>query len=169
MIVSLMKYLISALVITFLCINSYSQNYTRDAGIRIGGGVFASYRQFYDTYKAVEGFAGFSKRGFRIVALKEYFRPMAVDRTENLKLVFGYGIHAGVSYTNKFTVLNRVYYHDWKWIPQFGFDGILGFEYATPDLPLLFSAAIQPYFEYSLNSYFQVKPLNFYVAFKYRF
>ncbi len=169
MISPLMKYFTGCFLLIFFCLNSYSQNYTRDAGIRLGEGLFVSYRQVYDVNKAVEGFAGFSKRGFRIIALKEYFRPVATGRTENLNLVFGYGIHAGVSYTNKFKVFHRVYYHDWKWSPQFGIDGIIGLEYATPDLPLLFSVAFQPYFEYSLNQYFKLKPLNFAVAFKYRF
>ena len=164
-----MKYFTGCLLLIFFCVNSYSQNYTRDAGVRIGEGFFASYRQYYDEGKAVEGFAGFSKRGFRLIALKEYFKPVFVDRTTNMNLVYGFGIHAGVSYTNKYTVLNRVYYHDWKWTPQFGFDGIVGLEYLPPELPLIFSAAIQPYFEYSLNKYFQLKPINFVVAFKYRF
>ncbi len=164
-----MKYFNGCLLLIFFCVKSYSQNYTRDVGIRIGDGFFASYRQYYDEGKAVEGFAGFSKRGFRIIALKEYFKPVAVNRTSNMNLVYGFGIHAGVSYTNKFTFLHRVYYHDWKWTPQFGFDGIVGLEYAVPDLPLIFCTAFQPYFEYSLNRYFQLKPFNFIFAIKYRF
>ncbi|MGD2034225.1 MAG: hypothetical protein PVF73_04155 [Bacteroidales bacterium] len=164
-----MKYFTVCFLIMFFCFEAYSQNYTRDAGIRIGEGFFASYRQFYDEGKAVEGFAGISRRGFRVTVLREYFKPVATDRTANMKFMYGFGIHAGVSYTNKYTVLHRVYYHDWKWSPHFGFDGLAGFEYAAPELPLLISAALQPYFEYSLNKYFQLKPLNFVIAFKYRF
>lgn len=164
-----MKYFTGCFLLIFFCFKSYSQNYTRDAGVRIGEGFFASYRQFYGEGEAVEGLAGISKRGFRIIALKEYFKPVFIDRTGNMNLLYGFGIHAGVSYTNKYTVLNRVYYHDWKWTPQFGFDGIVGLEYLPPELPLVFSVAIQPYFEYSLNKYFQLKPINLNVALKYRF
>lgn len=169
MLSTLMKYFTGCFIFLFFCLASYSQNYTRDAGIRIGDGFFASYRQFYDIDKAMEGFAGFTRRGFRLGALRECFKPAATNRTENLKFVYGYGIHAGVTYTNKFTILNRVYYHDWKWSPQFGIDGIVGFEYTAPEFPLLVSASLQPYFEYSLNRYFQLKPFNFIVSFNYRF
>ncbi len=163
-----MKYLYCFLLLVF-CLSAHAQNYTRDAGIRVGDGFFASYRQFYDKDMAIEGLAGFSRRGFRITGLREFFKPMLTDRTQNFNLVYGYGIHAGVTYTNKYTILHRTYYHEWMWSPQFGIDGLIGFEYAASDLPLLISAAAQPYFEYSLNRYFQLRPFNFVVAFKYRF
>jgi hypothetical protein len=153
----------------FFGVNSFAQYFTRDAGIRVGEGLFMTYRQFFDENEAIEAMAGFSNRGFRLVAMREYFRPVATHKTDNLKLIYGYGIHAGVTYTNRFRVLHRVYYQSWKWSPQFGVDGIVGLEYRMDELPFLINAAAQPYFEYSLNRYFQLKAFNFMVSFKYRF
>lgn len=164
-----MKYIYSLIVFMFFGLSTFAQNYTRDAGIRVGEGVFMTYRQFFDENEAFEAMAGFSNRGFRAIAMREYFHPIAPHRTDNLKLIYGYGVHAGITYTNKFQVLHRVYYHDWKWSPQFGLDGIIGLEYRMSELPFLINVASQPYFEYSLNRYFQLKVFNFIISFKYRF
>jgi hypothetical protein len=147
----------------------FSQHYTRDAGIRLGEGFFFNYRQFYDEERAFEALAGFTDNGFRIIGLREYFRPLAPQRSQNLRMVAGYGIHAGVTYTNNYKIFNRVYYHNWMWSPQFGVDGIIGAEYTASEFPVLISVALQPYFEYSLNRYFKLQPFNFVVVFKYRF
>ena len=163
------RYIYLVVVLLFFGIGSFAQNYTRDAGLRVGEGVFFTYRQFFDEDQAVQATAGFVNRGFRIGGMMEYFKPLAPQKTGNLKLMYGYGIHAGVTYTNRFRVLHRVYYHDWKWSPQFGIDGLIGFEYRMDDLPFLIDVAAQPYFEYSLNRYFQLKVFNFMVSFKYRF
>jgi hypothetical protein len=143
--------------------------YTRDVGLRVGHGVFLSYRQFFNEEMALETFAGFSQNSFRISGFREYFAPLAATRSENLRLLYGYGIHAGVAYTNKYKIFNRVYRHDWLWSPQFGIDGVIGVEYTAPEFPVLISAAVQPYFEYSLNHYFSLQPFNFIILLKYRF
>ncbi len=164
-----MKQLYSLCVILFCCTGAFSQNFTRDAGVRFGEGVFVTYRQFFDDYQAVEFLAGFSKNGFRVIGMKEYFTPLVKDRSDNLKIAYGWGIHGGINYTNKYRVLNRVYYHDWMWTPQFGFDGLVGLEYSATEYPFLVRAAIHPYFEYSLNKYFNLNVFNFIVSFNYRF
>lgn len=164
-----MKYTICTLLLIFAGITAFSQNYTRDAGFRIGEGLFVNYRQFYDDDLAVELMAGVSKNGLRVTALREFFMPVVLDRFENVRLLYGYGIHAGINYTNKYRILHREYYHDWKWTPQFGFDGLVGFEYVAQELPFVVSAALQPYFEFSTNQYFRLQPFNFTVSFRYRF
>lgn len=164
-----MRYKISILVLLLVVARASAQHYTRDAGFRMGEGIFFSYRQFYNEEMAVEGFAGFSQNSFRLIGLREYFHPIAAARSDNLKFMYGYGIHAGVSYTNHYTLFRREYYHDWMWTPQFGVDGIVGLEYAASEFPILLSGALQPFFEFSINRYFLLKPLNFVFAIKYRF
>lgn len=155
----------------FLCVApmAMGQYYTRDAGIRTGEGVFISYRQFFDEEKAIEGFAGFYDGGFKILALREYIQPLTYSNADNLSFVYGWGIHLGVDYTNHYKVFYQEYYHDWMWNPRFGVDGLVGFDYTASALPFVISAALQPYFEFSLDQYFRVKPLNFVISFKYRF
>lgn len=164
-----MRSVISVLILFFLASGLSAQYYTRDAGIHGGEGVNFSYRQFFNEEMALEGFVGISKGGFRLTGLREYFKPVAILRSDNLKLMHGYGIHAGVNYTNNYELFNKVYHHDWMWTPQFGIDGALGIEYSASEFPVLVSAAVRPYFEFSLNRYFLLKPLNFMFAIKYRF
>lgn len=164
-----MRHRLTVLIFLFVVTEVSAQYYTRDAGIRAGEGVFLSYRQFFKEEMALEGYAGISKNGFRLLALREYFTPMAASRSDNLKFMYGYGVHAGVTYTNRYKLFNKVYHHDWMWSPQFGFDGIVGIEYSVSEFPLLISGALQPYFEFSLNRYFLLRPLNLVIAVKYRF
>lgn len=164
-----MKQVYLVLLFLLFFMGTFAQNYTRDMGLRFGEGVFITYRQFFDDHEALEGMVGFSRNGFRAIGIKEYFKPIGVSRTENLNLLYGYGIHVGVNYTNRYRVLNRVYYHDYMWTPQFGFDGIVGVEFSASEFPFLVRAAIQPYFEYSLNKYFNMRVFNFIVSFNYRF
>ncbi len=147
----------------------HAQYYTRDAGMRGGDGTFFSYRQFFDEENAVEGMVGFSERGMRFIGLKEYLKPLSVKRSENLKFIYGYGIHAGVAYTNHYKAFGREYYHDWMWTPRFGVDGLAGIDYMASELPLLFSVANQPYFEYSVDRFFRLRVINIVFAVKYRF
>jgi hypothetical protein len=164
-----MKPLLFLLLFVVFGTAAYSQYYTRDAGIRCGEGFFVTNRQFYNEKKAVEGMAGFSKNGFMVILLREHFAQVPKFPSERLKFVYGYGLHAGINYTNKFKFLNRTYYHDWKWSPQIGVDGLVGFEYTLPEFPLLMQVAAQPYFEYSLYRFFQLRAINPVVSFKYRF
>lgn len=164
-----MRYLISILILFFFVTGISAQYYTRDAGVHGGEGINLSYRQFFKEGMALEGFAGISKNGFRLTGLREYFKPMAVSQSDNLKFMYGYGIHIGVNYTNKYNLFNRTYRHDWMWTPQFGFDGAIGLEYSASEFPVMVSAALRPYFEFSLNRYFLLKPINLMFAIKYRF
>jgi hypothetical protein len=164
-----MKFVFWFILFVSIGFRSFSQNYTRDAGLRFGKGFFITYRQFYDEERAIEGIAGIARNSFRIGGFREYFKPLAPIRSQNLRMLYGYGVHAGISYTNKYEIFNRTYYHNWLWSPQFGVDGIIGAEYMASEFPFLISAALQPYFEYSLNNYFSIQPFNFIIVFKYRF
>lgn len=158
-------------LLLFLILSSsvFCQNYTRDAGVRFGEGFFVSYRQFYSDNTAIEGMIGNTRFGLKAILMKEYLQPLQGIRSENLMFIFGYGIHAGVAYTNHYTFMFRTYYHEWKFTPQIGLDGLAGLEYTLPEYPVLIRVAVQPYFEYSLNRYFQLKAFNFVVSFNYRF
>jgi hypothetical protein len=153
----------------FISSKGFAQNFTRDMGIRGGDGAFFTYRHFSDEEKALEGMAGFSKNSLRVVILREYLQPFKYVRSENVKLIYGFGMHAGITYTNKYKILFRTYYQEWQWSPQLGVDGLIGFEYTFPEFPLLIRLAAQPYFEFSTNRYFQVNPFNIAVSVVYRF
>jgi len=164
-----MRLKVLIILIMIACPVLKAQYYTRDIGIRAGEGVIISYRQFFNEEMAVEGLAGFRDNSFKITGLREYFMPLMISRTDNLKFLYGYGVHAGISYTNKYEFFNKLYRHSRIWNPQFGLDAIVGIEYSAADLPIQVSANFLPYFEFSLDRYFYIRPLNWQVALKYRF
>lgn len=164
-----MKILYSLLLLIFVTAGLQAQNYTRDAGLRFGNGLSATYRQFTRETTAVEMFVNYHDRGLRIGGLKQVFMPVFEDKSENFKLYYGYGVHAGFTYTNKYKVFNRIYKYDWTFSPVFGMDGIFGIEYYFPEVPIMVSGELRPYFEFSTTRYFMVRPFNMSISAKYRF
>lgn len=165
-----MKYFYCIVFCALLACPVYSQNYTQDAGIRVGEGFMVSYRHFFKDDYAVEIIGGFRDRGMRITGLKEYFRPVLTHRSDNFRFVYGYGVHTGFTYTNSHRFLHREFkYEEWKASPIFGVDGLVGIEYRFPDMPLVVSADMKPFFEYSLYRYFKLDLAELSISVKYRF
>lgn len=164
-----MRYIYISLVLLFFCTRGNAQNYMRDAGIKIDNRFIVSYRQFFYDDMALELSIGYIERGLYLGGLREKFAPALTKYSDNFRLYYGYGVHTGFKYTNKHTFLGREYRYDWMFTPVFGMDGVLGLEYTFPEVPLLVSADIQPYFEFSLNRYFQLRLFDVSLSVKYRF
>ena len=164
-----MKLFWSTIVFIIISIETNCQNYTRDAGIRFGNGIVISYRRFTKDDNALELFISYQERGLRIGGMKQFFTPAFTRYSENFRLYYGYGVHSGITYTNKHKVFNRVYSYDWKVSPLFGMDGIIGLEYYFPEVPVMVSGELKPYFEFSINRIFIARPLNMSLSVKYRF
>ncbi len=157
-------------LIIFMLPPLMGQNYTRDAGIRLGSVTDFTYRQVSMDDSAFELMLGFSNRGMRITALKEYFRPAFINETDRLYRVIGFGAHAGFGYTNYYSYFgNRYYYNAWRFSPIIGIDGIIGLEYLFEEFPFIVGADIQPYFEFSTNRFFALNIFNISISLKYRF
>ncbi len=164
-----MKFIWVTITFSVLGLNVFSQNYTRDAGMRFGNGVTFSFRQFTKEDVAAELFLNYHQGGIRIGGLKQNFLPALSKYSDQFKFYYGFGVHGGISYTNQYTVFNKVYKHDWTFSPLFGMDGIIGLEYYFYDVPLMVSTEMRPYFEFSTVQYFSMRPLNMSVSVKYRF
>ena len=147
-----------------------AQNYTRDAGIRVGDYFTATYRQFIEEDEAFEGMFFIGRRGFTFTILKEHFQPALGRISENLYFQYGYGAHLGLRYTDHYKVLNRTYeLAHYRLSPLLGIDGMAGLEYRFPQLPLLMSVDIKPYFEYSTIQIFGLYLQSIGFSIKYRF
>jgi hypothetical protein len=164
-----MKLIYTSCLFIFLSVGVSAQNYTRDAGIRFGQGFIGSYRQFYKEDMAIDLYGGFLNRGLIFGGLKENFRPALTRYSDNFRLYFGYGVHAGFNYTNSYKFLNRQYHYDWTLSPLFGMDGIVGLEYYFPEVPVLVAFDVKPYFEFSLNRIFELSIFDVTFSVKYRF
>jgi hypothetical protein len=147
-----------------------AQNYTRDAGIRLGDHFSAMYRQFSNDDEAVEGMVFVGNGGMTFAVMKEFFQPALGQISENLFFEYGFGSHIGFRYTDHYKVLNRTYWlEDHHFTPLLGIDGILGVEYRFPDLPVCLSVDIKPYFEFSTIQVFNIYLQSVGVSLKYRF
>jgi hypothetical protein len=164
-----MRILIISLL-TFLSITAGAQNYTRDAGIRVGDYFSATYRMFIEEDQAFEGMFFIGRHGATFTILKEQFIPALGQISENLRFEFGYGAHVGFRYTDHYKVLNRTYdLGDYRMSPLLGIDGLVGIEYRFPDLPVVMSIDIKPYFEYSTIQIFDLYLQSIGISIKYRF
>lgn len=148
----------------------YAQNYTRDAGIRVGDNFTASYRTFDEDHLALEGMLFLGRKGVTLTVMREHFEPAFGHISENLFFQYGYGMHVGLRYTDNYRVLGRQYnLGDHKLTPLLGLDAIIGVEYRFPDLPFLIGADIKPYFEYSTIQIFSLYLQSIGISLKYRF
>lgn len=164
-----MRNLYITIILLLISLGIKGQNYMRDAGIRAGNGVIATYRQFYNDEKALELFAGYQYQGLRVGGMREFFSPALTKYSENFRLYYGYGVHTGFTYTNHHKMFNREYRYGWTFSPVFGMDGILGLEYTFPDVPILVSADVKPFYEFSVHRIFYMSLLEVSFSVKYRF
>jgi hypothetical protein len=147
-----------------------AQNYTRDAGMRLGDFFTLTYRQYMDEDQALEGMMSFGHGGMTFTVLKEFFEPRLSHLSENLFFQYGFGAHVGFRNMDHYRVLNRTYeLDDWTLTPLLGIDGIVGLEYRFPDLPVLIGLDFKPYFEYSITQIFGIYLTSFGISMKYRF
>jgi hypothetical protein len=147
-----------------------SQNYTRDAGMRIGDHFSLTYRQYLSNDQALEAYLFFGRQGISFGVLKEYFQPVIGHISDNLYFQYGYGAHLGYRYTDHYQILNRTYELDkYTFSPLIGVDGLVGIEYRFPEFPFLISMDIKPYFEFSTIQIFGLYLQSFGLSLKYKF
>ena len=153
-----MKKLLPILILLIISTTAaWSQNYMRSFGVRASNGFYFSYRHAYKENMAVEAFLGYQDRGVRLIGMREFFVPALKQYSDNFKFVYGFGVHAGVSYTNKFKVLYREYKREnYEYTPIFGLDGFAGIEYQVPELPIMFALNLKPFFEFSTSQYYKI-------------
>jgi len=147
-----------------------SQNYTRDAGMRIGDYFSLTYRQYHRNDQALEGILFFGRQGITFGVLKEFFQPAFGRVSQNLFFQYGYGAHIGYRYTDHYRILNRTYeLEQYTFTPLIGIDGLVGLEYRFPEFPFLISLDFKPYFEFSTIPVFSMYLQSFGLSLKYKF
>jgi hypothetical protein len=150
--------------------NLFAQNYTRDAGIRLGDYFSATYRQYMDDDQAIEGLLLLGRHGMTITVMKEYFQPAMSHLSDHLYFQYGFGAHVGFRYIDRYRVLNRVYLLEkHRFSPLIGVDGLAGIEYRFPEFPFLIGFDIKPYFEYSTTQIFSIYLQSIGISLKYKF
>jgi hypothetical protein len=154
----------------FLTGSVYAQNYTRDAGIRLGDHFIATGRMHMDDENALELMLFLGRGGVTVTILKEFFVPALNHLSDNLYFQYGFGAHLGFRNMDHYQVLTRTYELDEKtFTPLLGLDGLVGIEYRFPEFPVLIGFDIKPYFEYSTTQFFTLYLQSVGFSLKYRF
>jgi hypothetical protein len=156
--------------VIFIALNTQAQNYTRDAGVRLGDYFTVMGRIHTEDDQALEGMLFIGRNSVSVAVMKEHFEPAFGHISENLYLEYGYGVHFGIRYTDHYKVLNRTYgLDDYRTTPLLGLDGLVGLEYRFNEFPFLISLDIKPYFEYSTIQIFSIYLQSVGFSIKYRF
>ncbi|MCK4745483.1 MAG: hypothetical protein KAT15_00530 [Bacteroidales bacterium] len=161
-------FIITALLL--ISIQASGQDFMRSAGIRGGVSSGISYRGFLNPELAYEGLLSFRNNGLQFTILRQHFEPALSQISDGFFVTYGYGGHLG--YTNSHTY-NRFYktvhHPQKKFSPLLGLDGYLGIEYHFPGIPVQVGLDYKPFFELSLNQYFQMSAWDFAFTLKYKF
>jgi hypothetical protein len=161
---------IALLCILLICSYIYSQNYTRDFGIRGGTNSGLTYRQYVDNENAFEAIIGYKEQNLRLTVLKQYCRPAFYEITDNLDFTYGYGAHVALYYTNRYNIFNKTYVmQNWRFSPAFGLDGYLGLEYHFREFPFIIGIDVIPFFEFSTSRFFYIFLDDAAIFLKYKF
>jgi len=147
-----------------------AQNYTRDAGVRIGTLPGITYKQYLDEIEAIEAHAVFGGHGIRLRVLKEYSKPALTEFANNITFIYGYGAHVGLSYYRSFKILSRDYsLNSRRFGPAIGLDAYLSLEYNIREYPLIVGISAVPFFEFSTNRIFYIFFDDTSISIKYKF
>ena len=158
------------LLILMISLACAAQNYTRDAGIRIGTLPGITYRQYLDEIKSVEAHAVFGGNGMRLRVLKQFSKPAFMQFSDNITFTYGYGAHAGISYYSSYKFLSRNYnLYSHRIGPAIGLDAYLSLEFNIREYPLIVGINAVPFFEFSTNRIFYIFLDDTAISIKYKF
>lgn len=157
------------MLIPLLC---FSQNFTREAGIR--GGVTSGivYRQFLNEYLSYQGILSFRKNGIQFTLLRQIHEVNpALNLNADFRFLYGYGGHAGIFYSDKYHPFGfkEFYYPERKLSPLIGIDAYAGLEYHLDTYPIVFGVDYKPFFEFSLYQFFRLQIWDLAFNIRYKF
>ena len=162
---------LATLIISLIIgINCAGQNYTRDAGLRLGTLPGFTYRQNLGEVEAIEAQTLFGKEGLRFRVLKQFFKPALLSLSDNIYFCYGYGAHIGISRYSSYRYLTKNYLLDRKTFgPLIGLDAYLGLEYNIREYPIIIGINVIPFFEFSTHRFFYIFMDDTSISIKYKF
>ncbi len=166
-----MNRLLLIIVFTATACTLSAQNYTREAGIRGGMTSGFTYRQYLSPYLSYQGILGFRQGGIQFTVLRQIHEPEPNEFIENLFLIYGFGLHAGFYYSDRY---RSMWYYDYYYSqpvfsPVIGVDGYAGAEYRFVTVPIGFGIDYKPFFEFSTRQFFRIRLWDLAFTVSYRF
>lgn len=129
---------IFTILFILISINTLAQNqttYESALGVKVSGGVAASYKRFVTATNAIEAQTMFFNKGVRLIGLYE-FHFYNIEGLDGLGWYVGPGAHVGFFYAKYKSVYNT--------IADVGIDGVIGLEYHVKNSPINLSLDWQP-------------------------
>lgn len=166
------KNLFIAFVLICVSIPSFSQNFTREAGIRGGQTAGFTYRQYLDEYLSYEGILSFRKSGIQFTLLRQVheINPL-YNVDQNFRFIYGYGAHVGYYFSEKYKPFGftEIYFPARSFSPVLGVNGYAAVEYRLDSFPIVIGLDYKPFFEFSIYQYFNLSLWDFAFTARYRF
>lgn len=164
-----MKYLIVLIALFSFSLKLSAQDYERAFGIRGGLSSGFEYRVFIDDHLSYKALLSTRDRGIQIVGMKEFHEYGLFDFSDNLSLVYGFGVHVGYERWDKYHEYSS--YRSWenKTAPIAGLDGLIGVEYNFLEVPLSLGFEAKPFFDMFGRTFFRIQPFDFAFTLKYKF
>src|ERR1041385_4347585 len=134
-------------LIMLLFTGKVQAQYTTAVGLRVGGTTGIDGKFFTKQSKAVEGIVGWFGNGSSLTVLIEKYSP--VDNAKGLYVYYGGGPHIAFynGSSGRYSYFGRDVSYNRNNALGIGINGIVGFEYRMPEVPIAFSADLKPFVE----------------------
>lgn len=159
-----MKKLLLVILLVTVGLFAQSQDFEGQLGVRLGPTSGITGKLIKNQKTAIEGTLGFRKGGVQLYVLLESYKMLNRKTKQNWFMYFGGGAHVG--YINGYNKIRRWsntqgYYWEEEHTtgPVIGLDGVVGFEYNIPTIPITLFFEFKPLVE--LQSFNKVRA-NFY-------
>jgi len=152
------------IIIFFLCVSpaAFSQFYAKEVGLRGGYSGGFTFRVNLEEDLSYEAQLCYRDQGAILTMFRQQHKEMGMDRLGNWEFLYGFGVHAGFYFTDRYKILFReIYFGREIFTPVVGMDGYVGIDYKLVDLPISFGVSFQPHMELSLKQVFGINFWDF--------
>ncbi len=160
------------LIVLMLSGKAEAQFTTRQVGVRSGyrSGLFAQItREAGNAESGYCAIVSFNK-GIQLTGLKVIYESSISRISPDLYLAYGFGGHAGFTYTNHYGFMGETYYFEsYRYCAGVGADGWIAAEYRFHEVPINISLNLKPFVEITVPSFVRVVPWDMGISVSYVF
>jgi len=158
------------LIMLTACFTGYGQFYQKEAGFRTGFTPGLQLRVNLEEQLSYDFLLSFRNQGAQLHLLRQQNKELFYNEKGSLFLFYGFGAHAGFSFTDHYTIFFRtIYFGQRVFSPLAGIDGYASLEFRLEEQPFSFGIDFKPFMEVSLSQLFIVNIWDFALSARYRF
>jgi len=164
-----MKKLVCIIFLVVFATGLKAQEKQRAIGIRGGLSSGIEYRVFTSEHSSYKALLSTRNGGLQLVGLKEFHEPGIFDFSDQMSLIYGFGIHVGYECWDKVKDHSNYVYTENRTSPVAGLDGLAGVEYNFWEAPLSLGFEVKPFFDLFGRKFIRIQPFDFAFTLKYNF